>query len=320
MHRSQLVIVLVLATFAGCVSRQCPEGKKFDQGACTDEAAADAGADAEVAPIDDVPSATSVVIADAGSSRVMPDAGAHAHADAAVLPVMPVVPVVPMDAGRSDAQAPSHAPSQAPSIDSGPACAFTGRETCNGKDDDCDGEVDEEDADDTCSAPHSSATCASGKCGRRYCEVGFGACNAVDTDGCEQALNAPDNCGECGVTCDALATCAPTQVEGVGDCTCNAPAFGDGSTCQGPAPIAAGVRWTCGIDPDHHAVCTAKKTRRYLEATRQDPIQTARARQRAGPRLRRHTDDRLDCWNGPFSTAAPSVVQVVAGDNLRCAA
>ena len=73
------------------------------------------------------------------------------------------------------------------------------RERCNGKDDDCDGVVDESAASD-CDQQHARGSCVFGICEIDRCEEGFGDCNRSMHDGCEQAISTCDECsGKCTV-------------------------------------------------------------------------------------------------------------------------
>jgi len=66
-------------------------------------------------------------------------------------------------------------------------------ELCNGKDDDCDGVLDEDAVN--CDRPNWPGRCVFGACVSDGCDRGFGDCNKDPEDGCERAL------GEC-TTCD----------------------------------------------------------------------------------------------------------------------
>jgi hypothetical protein len=72
-------------------------------------------------------------------------------------------------------------------------------ERCNGKDDDCDGVVDENAALD-CARAHARGSCVFGVCEIDRCDEGFGDCNRGLSDGCEQALA---RCGDCSGKCTA---------------------------------------------------------------------------------------------------------------------
>ncbi|MEN9797551.1 MAG: hypothetical protein RL653_1247 [Pseudomonadota bacterium] len=101
------------------------------------------------------------------------------------------------------------------------ACQLTGNEICDGKDNDCDGQVDESSAADdvnncgacgtVCVVPNASPKCQGGACGVAVCNPGFGDCNGLGADGCEVALATDvDHCGTCGNACsfaNADATC-----------------------------------------------------------------------------------------------------------------
>ena len=74
----------------------------------------------------------------------------------------------------------------------------TGGEVCDGKDNDCNGKVDDVDpkslatnlkhcgkCDNACSFPYAFAQCAGGSCKLGSCALGYHNLNAVDADGCE---------------------------------------------------------------------------------------------------------------------------------------
>jgi alpha-tubulin suppressor-like RCC1 family protein len=126
-------------------------------------------------------------------------------------------------------------------------------ERCNGIDDDCDGQVDEN-ASSACTLPGATSECSSaGTCSVKTCDTGRADCDATATNGCEQALNVSGHCGGCGITCHELGTCNAQNPKGV--CECFAPAFGTGTDCSGPGPLAAGGYDTCVIGSDLVAQC-----------------------------------------------------------------
>lgn len=93
--------------------------------------------------------------------------------------------------------------------DSSPAC-IPSPGACNGRDDDCDGRVDE-DADGQCAATaHGTNTCVEGACVLVSCEAGYEQCRS---DGlCTWTDESPVDCGACGAVCDADQACSS------GDC------------------------------------------------------------------------------------------------------
>src|SRR5262249_51268054 len=100
-------------------------------------------------------------------------------------------------------------------------CTLAGPETCNGKDDDCNGLVDE------------GSLCGAGAA----CVAGAGACGAGKSpcpSGCQDLNASADNCGACGARCGAGATCAG------GHCQCSGCRPGEecraGGTCSCPSP------------------------------------------------------------------------------------
>ncbi len=114
-------------------------------------------------------------------------------------------------------------------------------ELCNGIDDDCDGVVDNGfdlagdvnhcgSCSNVCNLPHAGAMCMGGTCKVASCDMGYGDCNHLDSDGCESPTDSdPNNCGGCGTVCmqtNSTAscsggichfTCAPGYVDLDGD-------------------------------------------------------------------------------------------------------
>jgi alpha-tubulin suppressor-like RCC1 family protein len=87
------------------------------------------------------------------------------------------------------------------------ACMPT-EETCNGRDDDCDGSIDEDSAS-SCPFTGGVGACTSGRCELESCAEGFGNCNATPEDGCEVEISSdPFNCGGCGIRCADSMDCA----------------------------------------------------------------------------------------------------------------
>jgi hypothetical protein len=74
-------------------------------------------------------------------------------------------------------------------------------EACNGRDDDCNGIVDDG-AEATCGLPSATGVCSAGECAIATCSVGFADCDHDRATGCETVL-ATDlaNCGACGNDC-----------------------------------------------------------------------------------------------------------------------
>ena len=63
----------------------------------------------------------------------------------------------------------------------------------------------------SCSRAHATASCAGDTCHIASCNEGWGNCNNVDSDGCENSLDSLSDCGSCGTTCSrahATASCS----------------------------------------------------------------------------------------------------------------
>lgn len=139
----------------------------------------------------------------------------------------------------------------------GPECPA---EVCNGFDDDCDGEVDEDfdlsvDPDNcgscgvACDAPRAVTRCTGGVCEVESCESGWGDCSGGATDGCETELNTLSDCGECDTPC------APANARG--DCSSGTCAIGvcdrGWGDCSGGA--ADGCETNTEANEDHCGEC-----------------------------------------------------------------
>jgi hypothetical protein len=91
-------------------------------------------------------------------------------------------------------------------------------ETCNGLDDDCDGDVDNgfdllNDVNNcgtcghVCSLPNATAGCVNGQCTIVACDEGWADCDGNPANGCERAIvDDNENCG-CGVNCEPGGIC-----------------------------------------------------------------------------------------------------------------
>jgi hypothetical protein len=76
-------------------------------------------------------------------------------------------------------------------------------EVCNGRDDDCDGTIDESDADRSCGAPHADAVCRDGQCLIVRCLAGHRDCDQLAADGCEIEPDDLAHCESCDRSCSA---------------------------------------------------------------------------------------------------------------------
>lgn len=100
---------------------------------------------------------------------------------------------------------------------SGPIQPGDETETCNGKDDNCDGQLDEMDVAADCGAKMPGAQqvaqwqCSQGACGIAQCEVGTSNANGVVADGCECGVGTwPPDCASAAVVAVPLGT-GPTN-------------------------------------------------------------------------------------------------------------
>jgi hypothetical protein len=87
-------------------------------------------------------------------------------------------------------------------------------EQCNGRDDDCDGVIDEE-VDDDCKRDHAESRCVSGQCTLTRCTPGYVDCNDSDDDGCERD-ELEVACGACGRQCDGSTGDAQAEPDAAG--------------------------------------------------------------------------------------------------------
>jgi hypothetical protein len=107
-----------------------------------------------------------------------------------------------------------------------------------------------------CNVPHATPACVNSACQVGSCNLGFGDCDGVASNGCETLLTTNTNCGGCGVACAlpnasascSTGTCTLTQCNaGFYDCDGN-PANGceampcvNGSHCSSGAGCTSGV-------------------------------------------------------------------------------
>jgi len=144
-------------------------------------------------------------------------------------------------------------------------------ESCNGLDDDCDGDVDEDfelttdpshcgACDVSCSdRPHSAGSCAAGVC-TLTCDTGWDDCDGMVATGCEADLASPRSCGSCATACAAATPlCDPAMgcVSG-----CSPPTMRCGDTCVDTSadPLHCGDCDGACPEPAHGAPTCAGST------------------------------------------------------------
>jgi hypothetical protein len=109
-------------------------------------------------------------------------------------------------------------------------------ETCNGKDDDCDGIIDNE--------PATDQSCVSNSGPQFQCRNGTCACAEALCNGqCINMTTDSNNCGGCGVACPSGSTCQSSH------CVCTGGLTLCGSTCRNTSNDSSncgGCGMTCG--------------------------------------------------------------------------
>lgn len=164
--------------------------------------------------------------------------------------------VGPGDGGLADAPT---APDTGPAPD---ACVPAGAEGCNGRDDDCDGSVDEGvcTCDPPCALANATASCVGGRCEISACDVGYADCDRMTPTGCERSTRTVTDCGACDAPCTLPAglpgTAAGTPGCAGGACeiaSCDNPMFGD---CNGV--FADGCETNLATDDANCGRCNAR--------------------------------------------------------------
>lgn len=99
--------------------------------------------------------------------------------------------------------------------DDGNVSRFPGNpELCNSIDDDCNGTVDGPAASSSCGLANAVSACVGGFCEVGSCNVDFGNCDGIDTNGCEVDTRiSASHCGSCGSSCGAALSCAASTCE-----------------------------------------------------------------------------------------------------------
>jgi hypothetical protein len=87
-------------------------------------------------------------------------------------------------------------------------CPFVCTEVCDDEDNDCDGQTDEDLDPQACSLPHASSSCQGGGCVVTECNTGYGNCDDLDSNGCEEKLGSITACLNCSNDCSKLVAAA----------------------------------------------------------------------------------------------------------------
>jgi hypothetical protein len=111
----------------------------------------------------------------------------------------------------------------------------------------------------SCSRANASATCGTRMCRIATCNSGFGNCDSMDANGCENTLDSLENCGACGTICalaNADESCAG-DVCRITSCTapfddCNG---NDADGCERNLNTNNNHCGGCGLRCGDHASC-----------------------------------------------------------------
>lgn len=105
------------------------------------------------------------------------------------------------DAGQDASGEDAGAEGCATNRDPDAKCRARCNELCNGRDDDCDGVVDEAAADLRCAGAYADAVCRAGSCVIVQCLADHRDCDQHADNGCEIERDDPRHCGTCGHEC-----------------------------------------------------------------------------------------------------------------------
>jgi alpha-tubulin suppressor-like RCC1 family protein len=220
-----------------------------------------------------------------------------------------------------DGKCPEHSTKRAPSksnqdCDDSESDAHPGAiETCNNRDDDCDGDTDE-DSNASCDAPRATGVCGAGTCDVDLCEDDYGDCDTKWSNGCEQTLDTDNDCGGCDRSCDPLAACE--SVSDGHDCLCPVP-YWYGLDCTGVGPLAGGQKHVCGIRTNGTVVCGGDNASNQSTPLGGTFTQLAAG---GGHTCGLRPDTTVECWGlNTDSEATPpsgSFLQIAAGTASTC--
>lgn len=95
-----------------------------------------------------------------------------------------------------------------------------------------------------CDLARASESCATGMCVLVSCESGFGNCDGMDSNGCEQSLRTSSHCLACNVRCGPFPNASASCASGGCEMTCSA-GYGDCLTEEAGCETALNTMMNC---------------------------------------------------------------------------